>query len=262
MTAGAPDWLIARPIAHRGLHNAPEGLVENSIGAARAAIAAGYGVECDLQLTRDGDLVVFHDDTLARLTAQSGPVADHDAAALARLGLRGGGETIPRFSDFLAAVAGRTPLVVELKSRFDGDLTGAKRAAALLAAYAGPVVVESFDPAPIAFLRAHAPSLGVAHIPLGIVGEAVYTEADWPALSPAQRAEMTHFLHYPRTRPDFLSWNVADLPHAVPFLARRALNIPVTTWTVRTPAQAQAAAEWADQIVFEDFRPADSRPAP
>jgi hypothetical protein len=144
---------------------------------------------------------------------------------------------------------------VELKSRFDGDLTGARRAAALLADYAGPAVVESFDPEPIAFLRAHAAALGVAHVPLGIVGEAVYTPEDWPMLSAAQRLEMTHFLHYPRTRPDFLSWNVADLPHAIPFLARAALGVPVTVWTVRTPAQASDAAQWADQIVFEGFAP-------
>lgn len=256
MTARAPDWLIARPIAHRGLHHAQGGVVENSLAAARAAIAAGYGVECDVQPTSDGDLVVFHDDTLERLTAQEGRVCDVSARDLTAIALRGAGENIPTFADFLAEIAGRTPLVVELKSRFDGDLIGAKRAAALLATYAGPAVIESFDPEPIAFLRENEKALGIAHVPLGIVGEAVYSPKDWPMLSDAQRAGMTHFLHYPRTLPDFLSWNVADLPHAIPFLARTALNIPVTTWTVRSPAQAEAAKQWADQIVFEGFRPA------
>ena len=256
MTARAPDWLIARPIAHRGLHDLHKGVVENSIAAARAAIAAGYGVECDVQPTNDGDLVVFHDDALERLTSRNGSVFDFSAGELTEVALRGGGENIPTFAAFLSEIAGRTPLVVELKSRFDGDLTGAKRAAALLAKYAGPAVIESFDPEPIAYLRAHAQALGIAHIPLGIVGEAVYSQEEWPMLSPAQRADMLHFLHYPRTRPDFLSWNVADLPHAIPFLARKALGIPVTTWTVRTPAQAEIAKQWADQIVFEGFRPA------
>ncbi len=253
---GAPDWLIARPIAHRGLHDARDGVVENSIAAARAAIAAGYGVECDVQPTKDGDLVVFHDDTLARLTAQEGRVCDFSLRDLASIALRDAGENIPSFTAFLSAVAGHTPLVVELKSQFDGDLVGAKRAAALLATYAGPAVIESFDPEPIAFLRENAKAFRIAHIPLGIVGEAVYSQEDWPMLSDAQRAQMAHFLHYPRTRPDFLSWNVADLPHAIPFLARTALNIPVTTWTVRSPSQAEIALQWADQIVFEGFSPA------
>ncbi|MGE5389162.1 MAG: glycerophosphodiester phosphodiesterase family protein, partial [Hyphomicrobiales bacterium] len=76
MTCPAPDWLTARPIAHRGLHDALNGVVENSIAAARAAIAASYGVECDVQRTKDGDLVVFHDDTLERLTSRDGRVCD------------------------------------------------------------------------------------------------------------------------------------------------------------------------------------------
>lgn len=255
MSPNAPGWLTARPIAHRGLHDAAAGVIENSIGAARAAIAAGYAIECDVQATRDGDVVVFHDDTLERLTAAQGDVRDLDARALAALTLNGSHETIPLLGDFLAAVSGRTPLVVELKSRFDDDMTAARRVSAALAAYSGPVVVESFDPEPIAWLRANATALGVAHIPLGIVGEASYDEGEWLSLPAARRAEMTHFLHYPRTRPDFLSWRVADFPHAIPFLARAALGIPVTTWTVRSPTQAASAAAWADQIVFERFRP-------
>jgi glycerophosphoryl diester phosphodiesterase len=255
MSPNAPDWLTARPIAHRGLHDAAAGVIENSIGAARAAVASGYAIECDVQTTKDGDVVVFHDDTLERLTGATGAVRDLDARALTALTLTGSQETIPLFTDFLAAISGRSPLVVEIKSHFDGDMTAARRVAAHLAAYAGPVVVESFDPEPIAFLRANAATFGVSHVPLGMVGEATYDEGEWRALPAAQRAEMTHFLHYPRTRPDFLSWSVSDLPHAIPFLARTALGLPVTTWTVRSPEQAAAAAAWADQIVFERFTP-------
>lgn len=252
MTGKDLSWLIAAPIAHRGLHDG--GLVENSIGAARAAIDAGYAIECDVQATKDG-LVVFHDDTLERLTAHAGRVADYNTQSLEAMALRGVSENIPSFNAFLTAIGGRTPLVVELKSDFNGDLSVAKRVAERLARYDGPVVVESFDPELIAFLHTHGEALGVAHIPLGVVGEADYDETDWPMLTPARRAEMTHFLHYPRTRPDFLSWNAADLPHAIPFLAREALGIPVTVWTIRSAAQATVARQWADQIVFENFRP-------
>ena len=249
------SWLTARPIAHRGLHAPSKGVIENSISAARAAIAAGFGVECDVQLTGDGELVVFHDESLERLTDGAGAVATHSADELARLRLRNGNDAIPRFSEFLSAINGRTPLVVEIKSAFDGDTTVAQRTAQALARYDGPVAVESFDPDQIAFLRARAAALGIAHRPLGIVGEAQYAEDDWPQLSTAQRAELTHFLHYKRTLPDFLSWRVRDLPHAIPLLLRDALKIPVTAWTVRSPEMAARAREWTDQIVFEGFAP-------
>ncbi|MFO1102789.1 MAG: glycerophosphodiester phosphodiesterase family protein [Methylocystis sp.] len=252
-----PDlsWLTARPIAHRGLHDAAEGVIENSISAARAAIASGFGVECDVQLTADGELVVFHDETLDRLTDGAGAVATRKAEELKRLRLRGSNDAIPAFPDFLAAIGGRTPIVVEIKSAFDGDTTAALRAAQALARYDGPVAIESFDPDLIAFLRARAAALGIAHRPLGIVGEAQYSEADWPQLSAAQRAELTHFLHYKRTLPDFLSWNVRDLPHAIPLLLRDALGIPITAWTVRSLEIAAPARDWTDQIVFEGFAP-------
>lgn len=249
------SWMTARPIAHRGLHDAAKGVIENSISAARAAIAAGYAIECDVQLSADGELFVFHDETLERLTAGAGKVAARTANELSRLTLRGARDAIPRFSDFLAAISGRTALVVEIKSGFDGDTTAAQRVAEALAHYTGPVAVESFDPDQIAFLRARAAARGVAQIPLGVVGEAHYTEEDWPQLSPAQRAELEHFLHYRRTLPDFLSWRVRDLPHAIPLLLRDALKLPVTAWTVRTRDMAARARQWTDQIVFEGFTP-------
>lgn len=247
--------LLALPIAHRGLHDSARGIVENSIGAARAAVAAGYAIECDVQRTKDGGLVVFHDATLDRLTGAAGAVAGFSLAALTRMRLLGSDETIPSFDDFLAAIDGRAPLVVEIKSAFDGDLTAARRLAEALASSAAPVAIESFDPDPIAFLRAQGPSLGVGGIALGIVGEAHYGAGDWPELSADQRLTLTQFLHYGRTLPDFLSWSVVDLPHAVPFLARTALHLPVTGWTVRSQAEAGRARRWSDQIVFEGFSP-------
>ena len=182
------SWLTARPIAHRGLHDASKGVIENSISAARAAIAAGFGIECDVQLTADRDLVVFHDDSLDRLTDGVGAVAMRSAKELRGFRLRGGNETIPVFSEFLDAIGGRTPIVVEIKSAFNGDTTPAQRVARALAHYDGPVAIESFDPDQIAFLRARAAALGIAHRLLGIVGEAHYSQQDWPQLSAAQRA--------------------------------------------------------------------------
>ena len=119
--------------------------------------------------------------------------------------------------------------------------------AALARAYGGPIALKSFDPAPIAHLRAAYD--GVA--PLGIVAEASYAGRYWRNLSQAQRQSCAAFLHHPETRPDFLSWSVEDLPHPTPFLLRRLTNLPVMTWTVRTAEQKRLAAQWADQIVFE-----------
>jgi glycerophosphoryl diester phosphodiesterase len=178
-----------------------------------------------------------------------------DAGQLARLSLLGTSETIPTFSDFLAAIAGRSALVVEIKSSFDGNLALVQRVAEIARSYKGRLVIESFDPDPIAFLRQKGEALGVAHIPLGMVGMASYDETEWPDLAPERRVELKQFLHFPKTRPDFLSWNLADLPHAIPLLAREGLHIPVTTWTVRSNDDAKHARKWADQIVFEGFRP-------
>jgi len=247
--------IFPRPIAHRGLHDAKRGVVENSLAAARDAIAGGYAIECDVQLSADGEAMVFHDDDLDRLTTATGPLSRVTAAALSRLALRGTTETIPTLQDLLSAVAGRSLLVIELKSRFDGDLRLARRVAELAAQYNGPLAIKSFDPDPIAYLRAEGQALGIGHIPLGIVARASYDLEGGPGLSPAQRAEVTHFLHFARTRPQFLSFNVEDYPHTAPGLFRHALKLPVTAWTVRTPEMALAAADWADAIVFEGFSP-------
>jgi len=246
---------FARPIAHRGLHDAGERRAENSLGAARAAIARHYAIECDAQLSADGEAMVFHDDRLERLTSAEGPLADRSAGELSRLTLQGSNETLPTLRLLLETIAGRTPLVIELKSCFDGDLRLARRVAALAACYEGPIVIESFDPDPIAFLREAGASLDIAHIPLGIVAQGKYSEEEWPQLSKEQRAAMTHFLHFSRTRPQFLSFDMKDFPHVAPVLFRQALRAPVTAWTARSQASAKAAQDWADQIVFEGFAP-------
>ncbi len=253
--SGDFGWLVARPIAHRGLHQASKGIVENSLGAAREAIARNYAIECDVQLSADGEVIVFHDDTLERLTEARGRLESKTAEELTRLRLRGSNENPPLLSQLLDALAGRTPLVVELKSRFNGDLALARRVAELVARYDGPVAIESFDPDPIAFLRRQGAALGVGRVPLGMVAQARYEADEWPDLTSARRDELAHFLHFSRTRPQFLSFNVADLPHAAVTLFRHGLKLPVTVWTVRSLAQAEVAARWADQIVFEGFIP-------
>lgn len=255
MSGVAPAWLTARPIAHRGLHDRASGLIENSPAAARAAVEKGFAIECDVQPSADGEAMVFHDFDLGRLTGEAGPVKARSAADLARIGLSGSIDSIPTLPDFLALIAGKVPLVVEIKSAFDGDFALARRTAQIAAASAAPIAIKSFDPDIIAFLRENRAALGLEATPLGVVAEGAYAHGEWAKLTPEKQVELTNFLHWDRSRPDFLSWSVRNLPHPTPYLCRTALGLPVMSWTVRTPEQRAAAARWADQMVFEGFLP-------
>jgi len=252
-TPNAPAWLTGRPIAHRGLHDAAKGVVENTLRAARAAIEAGFSIECDVQMSADEEVFVFHDDALDRLTDSSGDFIDKSAAEIAGARIRGAGERPPTLSEFLALVAGRTPVVCELKSRFDGDWRIGDRIAPLAGTYDGPLAFKSFDPNLIAYLRLRWPRLGRPGrpCPVGIVAEASYDDPAWGFLTPEQKRDCASFEHRGRSEPDFLSWNVDDLPHRTPFFEKEFYGLPVMAWTVRTEAQREAARKWADQIVFE-----------
>ena len=249
IASAAPDWLTARPLAHRGLHEVARGIIENTPSAAQAAIERGYGIECDVQRTADGEAVVFHDFDLDRLTIGSGPVVARASAELETIAYASGKDRLCTLGAFLTLIAGRVPLVCEIKSRFDGDLTLADRVRTLVTDYAGPVALKSFDPAVIAHLRRDPPC------PLGIVAEASFDDPEWSALPAPLRRELAEVLHFEATQPDFLSYRIGDLPHAVPYLCRSVLGRPVIAWTVRTPAERLLAARWADQIVFEGFAP-------
>jgi glycerophosphoryl diester phosphodiesterase len=251
----APDWLIARPIAHRGLHEAESGVVENTLAAAQAAIGAGFAIECDVQLSADQEVFVFHDDALERLTDASGALIAKNAAEICKARVLVGAipASVPTLSELLALVAGRVPIVCELKSRFDGDWRIGDRVAALAAAYDGPLALKSFDPDLVTTLRLKHPRLGPPGrpCPIGIVAEACYDDPYWAFLAPEQKRSLETFDHRARSEPDFLSWSVNDLPHQTPFFEKEFYGLPVMTWTVRNAAQREAALKWADQIVFE-----------
>ena len=248
--SGGLGWIVAKPVAHRGLHDSARGVIENSLGAFRAAVNGGFAMECDVQISRDGEAMVFHDFTLERLTAGEGRADALGAGALAALALKGGDERIPRLADMFSAVAGRELIVCEIKSRFDGDLRLTKRVAELSKSYAGPLVIKSFDPNIVAALRVLAPD-----IPRGIVAESRYAHAEWEKFSPEFKHSLANLLHYGETQPDFISWHVNDLPAGAPYLCRAGMGLPVMAWTVRNEAQRALAAAHADQMVFEGFVP-------
>jgi glycerophosphoryl diester phosphodiesterase len=250
VTPNAPAWLTARPIAHRGLHDRAGGVPENTLAAAEAAIRGGYAIECDVQRSADGEAMVFHDETLGRLTSAQDPVGDRSAADLGALAVAGSAERIPTLPEFLERIGGRTPLVIEVKSRYTGDLRLVQRVVECLAAHDGPVAVKSFDPQLVAALRDLAPT-----IPRGIVAETRQDDPAYAALAPSLRRSLSDLLHFDETRPDFLSWRVDDLPCAPTVLCRLLGQRPVMTWTVRGPDQRRLAEAHADQMVFEGFCP-------
>ena len=246
----APDWLTARPVAHRGLHDRARGIVENMPAAAQAAIAGNFAIECDIQLTSDGEAMVHHDDELGLLTEGSGALLEKTAAELKGVAFRDTPERMMTLGDLCSLVAGRVPLVIEVKSHFDGDRRLVSRMAEVLASYPGPAVGMSFDPDHVVGLRELIPAR-----PRGIVAQRHYTAGDWPEASPAQRRGMTHMRHFFRTQPDFVAYWVDELPAVAPWIARNIFGCPLLTWTVRTSDQRQRAARHADQMIFEGFWP-------
>jgi len=235
---GRCDWLTRSVYAHRGRHDRDAGAVENSPTAFAAAIAAGLGIECDVQRSRDGQAMVFHDEDLARLTGREGVLADETAATLTRMTLTGGSDTIPTLGTLLAQVGGRVPLLIEVKIARGGRVAplclAVRRA---LEGYAGPVAVMGFDPRVSAWFRHYAP-----HLVRGLV----MTEASWRTLGAKARRHVALW----RARPDFLAYDIDDIGGSFAQGQRRR-GIPLLTWTVDNPSRAARAAARADAPIAE-----------
>jgi glycerophosphoryl diester phosphodiesterase len=244
------DWLIARPIAHRGLHDAAAGIIENTASAFTAAIAAGYGIETDLQISADGEAMVYHDDALGRLTEGSGALVGMSAASIKQVRFKATADRILTLGELCGLVAGQVPLLLELKSRFDGDLRLAPRVATLLSGYAGAVAAMSFDPALIEAVRHAAP-----RVARGMVTQRHYPGHEWDPLTSWDRASLAFLLHAWRTRPNFIAYSLTDLPALTPLIARNVFRLPLLTWTVRSEDDRRRAMRFADQIIFERFQP-------
>jgi glycerophosphoryl diester phosphodiesterase len=247
----APDWLTARPIAHRGLHDRARGIIENMPAAAQAAVSGNFGIECDIQLTADGEAMVHHDDALGRLTEGSGALLGMTSGQLRAVKFKDTPERMMSLGDLCALVDGRVPLVIEVKSHFDGDRKLVTRMSEVLASYSGPVAGMSFDPDQVLALREKMPAL-----PRGIIAQRNYDEDFWrKKLTKEQRRGMQHLHHAFRTRPHFVAYSVDQLPAAAPWVARNIFGLALLTWTVRTPEQRARAARYADQMIFEGFLP-------
>jgi len=226
--------LTARPFTHRGLHG--QGRIENSRAAFEAAIEARHGIELDVQLSGDAQAMVFHDEELGRLSVEQGFVRGRTAADLGRIRLRESAETIPTLAEILALIAGRAPLLIEVKApgREVGALSRAVSAA--LKGYEGHVAVMSFNPEIGHWFARHDPAR---------LRGLVVTEngKKW-------RGWLTRRLALWRSKADFLAYDIRDLPSGFAESAQRR-GLRVLTWTVRSVKDRARAAEHADQIIYE-----------
>jgi len=237
--AGRVGWLAAQPYAHRGLHDGMSGgpVLENAMPAFTAAIAAGHGIECDVQQSADGRAVVFHDFTLDRLTLARGRDAGRNAGELTQVRLLGQNGAIPELGAVLGVVRGRVPILIEIKT--DGHRIDRSCAAIadVLGRYRGPAAIMGFDPRVAAWFRRHAPDI--------VRGLVMTEEHDRGWRGRLRRHRVLWW-----ARPDFLAYDVRGLPSAFAG-AQRARGLPVLTWTVRSAEQQAAAAAHADAPIYE-----------
>ena len=231
-----PEWLTRWEYAHRGLHS--PGVPENSLAAAKAAIAAGMGIECDIQRSRDGHAMVFHDWQLDRLTDAPGLTDEHTLEELEAMSLSANGEPIPSLETFLGCVSGAVPLLIEIKSKPGYDVEESCKAVAdVLRDYSGDFAVMSFDPRVSTWFRQNVPS---------VLAGLVMREDEFGYTQSQEERETA----FEKASPDFLAYHVAALSN--PWVAElRGKGLPVLTWTVSSPEARATALECADALISE-----------
>ena len=239
------ERLFDPPVAHRGLWT-PDGAPENSLAAFQAACAGGYGIELDVQLTADGEAVVFHDERLERMTGREGRLRDHTAAELGAMALNGTDETIPTLADTLTMIGHRAMVFIELKTPFGEVGPLEKRVTDVLVDHNGPTAVIGFNPYSHAWFADHHPQI--------LRGLDSYNWNDDSArkLAPEMRRSLAALEQIELARPDFLALGLDMLPNARADLYR-AKGMPVVAWTVRSPDQWEGVKDHCDNLIFEGF---------
>ncbi len=234
----SPEWLKKQPIAHRGLHDLNNQRWENTLAAFDAAAKAGFAIECDVHLTKDGGVIVFHDDDLERLTGRKGRISDLTLAEASELHIGGTADHAPTLRQMLDLVDARVPVVIELKGiegRDDGLVAAVAKE---LASYKGDVGIMSFDHHLVRLFASDAPG-----IPGGLTAEGTRTKH-----FEAHFSMLAHQI-------SFVSYNVHHLPNPFVNFVREKLNLPVISWTVRDTEMKKHSDLNVDQITFEGFDP-------
>lgn len=234
------SWLSATPIAHRGFHDMNRSVWENTLSAFGQAIERGYAIECDVHLTLDGEVVVFHDNDLKRLTGDDGFVWQRTLAEMAALRIGGTADHPPSLAEMLAFVRGRVPLVIEIKGIAGHDTGLVEKVADALRGYGGNAAVMSFDHWIIRALPTHLPDR-----PAGLT-----------AYGTLERDIEAHFAMLAHGV-SFVSYDITALSNPFTRFVRDRLSMPVISWTVRDRKAMAASAAFGSQITFEGFVPED-----
>jgi len=241
------EWLLDRPIAHRGYHDSERKIPENSLAAFEEAVSKNFPAELDVRLLGDGTVCVFHDENTYRLTGIDRQVSLLSAADLSSFRIRGTDEKIPLLSEVLETVGGKVPLLIEIKS--PGEAGALERnTAALLSSYRGKAAVQSFNPHTVRWFSEHAPG-----IPRGQISGRM-KDTDLPVLKKILTRTLLCAIY---SRPHFVAFESAALP-CVPCTLVRRRGTPLLAWTVRSRAEALRVRELCDNIIFEGFLPDES----
>lgn len=230
------DWLTARPVAHRGLHDGNKLVWENTLPAFARAIEHNYAIECDVHITKDGVPVVFHDSDLKRLTGSQGSVCEKTAKQVQALKVGGTSDHVPTLAQMLKLVKGKVPLIIELKGDPGHDSSLVKAVAGELSSYRGHAAIMSFDHHLIRQCAQDAKG-----IPRGLTAEGLRDQDIEDHFS-----MLAHGI-------DFVSYYVHHLPNRFASFVRDRLKIPLITWTVRNEVEMEKTRKFGDQATFEGF---------
>ncbi len=247
-------WLQEWSFAHRGLHDSTRGIVENTAAAVGAAIRHGFGIEVDLRAAACGTVMVFHDDRLDRLTCTTGNIADHTREELQAIAFKSGTDKMLALDELLQQVGGRVPLLLEIKTNGKSNKSKnnyfMQRTIDMLKDYDGPFAIMSFDPSVIITCRKTAPDFI-----RGLISQTRIQPGSGEQFSWLARQSRRHLLSFPYSRPDFIAYDIDDLPALAPVIARKLFHKPLLSWTVRTRAQYLRAKKYCDAMIFEGFVP-------
>lgn len=235
-------WLVETPIAHRGFHD--KNNPENSLAAFARAIEKGYAIELDVQLLADETVVVFHDDSLARMTGNDGYIKYLNKEDLKALSLKGTKETIPTLEEVLKFVDGRVPLLIEIKNKYKvGKLE--QKAIDLLKNYKGKYAVQSFNPFSLGYFRQHAPQILRGQLAGYLKNE---KSLSWISKFLLKRMRFNKKV----SQPDFIAYEAAALPNR---FVRKYKNLPLLAWAIKSKEEYLKIVKYCDNIIFEKFDP-------
>ena len=230
--------------AHRGLHNKNEGIPENTMAAFKRAVDQGYGIELDVHLTKDGKTVITHDNSLKRMCGADIKVSKSNYEDFKDVKILETEETTPLFSDFLAMVDGKVPLLVELKTDDNNSEALCKAVFCELDLYSGPYCVESFDPRVLGWLKKHRPN-----VYRGQLSCYMSTKSSHGYLAILLRGLMTNFI----SRPHFVAYSYKDSKKSIGFKLTRLLGADIFYWTLRNENDAISAKKDGGALIFEGF---------